>query len=150
MKIFIDGDGCPVKSEVYKVAARYDLHVTVVANKPMNIPLSPKIEMVVVPGSFDAADDWIAERVIENDIVVTADIPLADKCIKKGARVLGTKGEEFTADSIGDAMATRELLNTLRQSGQNLGGPSPFDKRDRSRFLERLDQIIQSIRQKLR
>jgi uncharacterized protein YaiI (UPF0178 family) len=146
LKIFVDADGCPVKDEVYKVATRYNLNVTLVANHPLNIPLNPKFEMVVVSGGFDAADDWVAEKIDLNDIAITADIPLADRCLKKGARVLGTKGIEFTPDSIGDSLATRELLQTLRNGLGNIGGPAPFEKKDRSNFLAKLDQIIQSIK----
>ena len=147
LHLYIDGDGCPVKEEAYKVADRYQLKVTVVANKPMLVPSNNRTRMVVVrSGHLDAADDWIAEHVERNDIVVTADIPLADRCLKKGARVLGTKGEEFTEDGVCDAMATRELMQTLRQFGSMGGGPAPMDKKDRSRFLGKLDQIIQSLK----
>lgn len=146
LHIYIDGDGCPVKEEVYRVAERFQLPVTVVANKPMKVP-SPGVKMVVVrSGHLDAADDWIAENAVTNDIIITADIPLAHRCLQKGARVLGPKGEEFTKDSICDAMATRELMQTLRQFGDVRGGPAPMDKKDRSRFLGKLDQIIQAIR----
>ncbi|MGZ3651634.1 MAG: YaiI/YqxD family protein [Bdellovibrionota bacterium] len=143
--IFIDGDGCPVKDETYRVADRYQLGVTVVANKPMTVP--GKVKMIVVrSGHLDAADDWIAEHAETNDIVITADIPLADRCLKKGARVLGTTGEEFTHDNVGDFLATRELMQTLRQTGEARGGPPPMDKRDRSRFLGKLDQIVQALK----
>ena len=146
IQIFIDGDGCAVKDEVYRVADRYQLTVTVVANKPMKIPSNARTKMVVVrDGHLDAADDWIVEHVSLNDIVITADIPLADRCIKIGARVLGPKGEEFTEDNVGDSMATRELMQTLRQMGAAKGGPAPMDKKDKSRFLGKLDQIVQSI-----
>jgi len=147
LHVFIDGDGCAVKEEVYRVTDRYQLQVTVVANKPMNVPYNERTKMVVVrEGHLDAADDWIADQAGSNDIVITADIPLADRCLKKGARVLGPKGEEFTHDSIGDAMATRELMQTLRQFGGGKGGPAPMDKKDKSRFLGKLDQIIQAIK----
>lgn len=147
LHVFIDGDGCAVKEETYRVADRYQLHVTVVANKAMNVPSNSRTNMIVVrSGHLDAADDWIAENVQAKDIVITADIPLADRCIKKGARVLGPKGEEFTEDGIADAMATRELMQTLRQFGENRGGPPPMDKKDRSRFLGKLDQIIQALK----
>ncbi|MGZ3695972.1 MAG: YaiI/YqxD family protein [Bdellovibrionota bacterium] len=149
MKIFIDADGCAVKEEVYRVADRYQLPVTLVANKAMNYPQNERTKMVVVAtGHLDAADDWIAEHVEAGDIVVTADIPLADRCIKKGARVLGPKGIEFTEDAIGDAMATRELMKNLREIGEGRGGPAPMDKKDKSRFLGKLDQIIQSLKRK--
>lgn len=147
LHIYIDGDGCAVKEEVYRVAERYQLQVTVVANKAMNIPVNPRTKMVVVrAGHLDAADDWIATHVEKGDIVVTADIPLADRCLKAGARVLGPKGEEFTEDSVCDAMATRELMQTLRQFGNVGGGPAPMDKKDRSRFLGKLDHIVQALR----
>lgn len=148
LNVFIDADGCPVKDETYKVAARYQLKVFVVANKRMNVPLHPSIEMVVVPEGADEADNWIAEHIDENDICVTTDIPLADRCLKKKARVLGCRGDEFTEDMIGDALATRELLKHLRELGEVKGGPPPMEKRDRSQFLSSLDQIIQSIKRK--
>ena len=146
LHLFIDADGCPVKEEIFKVAARYDLFVTLVANKPMRTPLRTKIKMEVVPGNFDAADDWIVENVQEKDIVVTGDIPLADRCIKKNARVIGHKGNEFTPDNIGDVMASRELLIHLRQTGEAKGGPSAMTPKDRSQFLSKLDQVIQSLK----
>jgi len=143
--IYIDADGCAVKDEVYKVAARYKFKVILVANKAMKIPLNPLIELIVVSGEFDAADDWIAEHIQVKDICITADIPLADRCIKKQARVVGPKGVEFTPDSIGDALATRELMARLREMGEARGGPAPMEKKDKSQFLSKLDQIIQSI-----
>lgn len=145
LHIFIDGDGCSVKNETYKVAERYGLAVTVVANSPMNVPAFAQM-VVVRSGHLDAADDWIAENAGENDIVITADIPLAHRSLQKGARVLGPKGDEFTVDSVGDAMATRELMQTLRQFGDQRGGPAPMTPKDRSKFLGKLDQIVQSIR----
>ena len=146
MKIYIDADGCPVKDETYRVAERYQLKVIVVANKPLKIPASPLIEMRVVGGGFDAADDWIVENTQARDIVITADILLADRCVKKSVRVLGPKGEEFTEDNIGSAVASRELMQNLQHMGEMRGGPAPMDKKDRSRFLGKLDQIIQSIK----
>jgi uncharacterized protein YaiI (UPF0178 family) len=149
LHIFIDGDGCAVKEETYRVAERYGLLVTVVANKPMNVPSNSRTNLVVVrSGHLDAADDWIAENVQPCDIVITADIPLADRCLKKGARVLGPKGEEFSEEGICDALATRELMQTLRQFGEQRGGPAPMDKKDKSKFLSKLDQIIQGIKRK--
>lgn len=148
MKIYIDGDGCPVKDETYKVAARYQLSVIVVANKSINVPLHPSIQMKVVPQGPDEADNWIADNIQENDICITADIPLADRCLKKNAKVLNVRGEEFTEDMIGDAMATRELLKQLREMGEVKGGPPPFEKRDRSAFLGSLDRIIQGIKRR--
>lgn len=143
LDIYIDADGCPVKDEVYKVARRYGLQVFVVCNTAMNVPLDERIRRVVVTGRFDAADDWIVEHVGEGDIVVTADIPLAARSLEKGAQVIGTKGHPFTEDSIGDALATRELMDQLRQSGVVRGGPAPMGKEDRSRFLSELDRTIQ-------
>ena len=145
-KIFVDADGCPVKDEVYKVAERYKMKVILVANKWLNIPSNSLFEMQVVDGGFDAADDWIVEKVVGKDIVITADILLADRCIKKGARVLGNKGDEFTEDNIGSAVANRELMQNLRHMGEIRGGPAPMDKKDKSRFLGTLDQIIQSLK----
>ena len=149
LTIYIDADGCPVKDEVYKVAARYQLPVKVVANKRINIPLHISIEMVVVEAGPDVADNWIAEHIEEFDICITTDIPLADRCLKKQARVLGARGDEFTEDMIGDAMATRELMKELREMGQVGGGPAPFAPRDRSQFLSNLDRIIQSVKREL-
>ena len=148
LNIYVDGDGCAVKDEIYKVAARYELKVFLVANKAMGFPFNQNIEMVVVTGGIDAADDWIAEKIGVGDIAVTSDIPLADRCIKKQARVLGPKGIEFTEDSIGSALAMRELMSNLRHMGEMRGGPAPMEKRDRSKFLSVLDQIIQSVRKR--
>ena len=145
LKIFIDADGCPVKDEVYRVARRYGLEVALVANSRMRVPADATFEMVVVEGKFDAADDWIVEHVEADDVVITADIPLAARCLELGARVLGLKGREFTQDSIGEALASRELMSELRDLGVATGGPAPFDKRDRSRFLQRLDEIVQGV-----
>ncbi len=143
--ILVDADACPVKGEIYRVAERYRLPVFVVANRPLRTPPVPWIETVVVGGRFDAADDWIAARVETNDIVVTGDIPLAARCLKKGARVLGPTGRALTDDNIGEALASRELTAHLRELGIATGGPPPFHPRDRSRFLQGLDAIIQSI-----
>jgi uncharacterized protein YaiI (UPF0178 family) len=146
LTIYIDADGCPVKDETYKVAARYQLKVFVVANKRINIPLHPTIEMIVVSSGPDEADNWIAENIAEHDICITTDIPLADRCLKKNAKVLGARGDEFTEDMIGEALATRELMKELREMGQVGGGPAPFQPRDRSQFLSSLDRIIQKIK----
>ena len=146
MPLYIDADACPVKEEVYRVARRYAVKVFVVANAPIRVPREDLMELVVVPGGFDAADDRIVESVAAGDIVITADIPLADRCLRAGARVLGPKGEEFTEDAIGDALATRALLDMLRQSGEFGGGPAPFAKADRSRFLGKLDELIHAVR----
>ncbi|MFQ5720011.1 MAG: YaiI/YqxD family protein [Acidobacteriota bacterium] len=144
--IFIDADGCPVKEEVYRVARRHDLRVKVVANRWMRRPDRDEIEMVVVGDRFDAADDWIVERVAKNDIVVSADIPLASRCLARGAHVLGHAGRAFDEDNIGEALASRELMSQLRDLGTVTGGPAPFSRKDRSRFLERLDETIRTIR----
>jgi uncharacterized protein YaiI (UPF0178 family) len=135
---------------VYQVARRYAIKVYVVANAPVRVPAEDLIELVVVRGGFDAVDDWIADRIGAGDIAITADIRLADRCLRRGARVLGPKGLAFTAEAIGDAVATRALLDMLRQSGQFSGGPAPFTKADRSRFLSKLDETIHAIRRDLR
>ncbi len=144
-RIYVDGDACPVKDEVYRVAKRYEVPVTVVAEAWMRTPESDSIELVVVKGDFDAADDWIVEHVSDDDLVITADIPMADRCLKTGARVLGHRGREFTSESIGEAMARRELSAELREMGIQTGGPKPFDKRDRSQFLQALDVILTAM-----
>ena len=146
MPIYIDADACPVKEEVYRVARRYGIKVFVVANAPIRVPNEDLIELVVVRGGFDAADDRIVEDASAGDIVITSDIPLADRCIRSGARVLSPKGVEFTEDAIGNALATRALLDMLRQSGEFGGGPAPFAKVDRSRFLGKLDELIHTVR----
>ena len=146
LHIFVDADACPVKQEVYRVAGRYHLDVTLVANSWMRVPNERWIALEVVGGEFDAADDWIVEHVQPDDIVITADIPLASRCLKAGARVIGSTGKPFTDNNIGDAVATRDLLSELRGAGEITGGPPPLEKRDRSRFLQKLDDVIQSIR----
>ncbi len=146
MVIYIDGDACPVKDEVYRVARRYELKVVVVSNASIFVPKSELIEMVVVRSGFDSADDWIVEHAEDGDIVVTSDIPLAERCLRKQARVLGPKGLAFTEETIGEAMATRALHDMLRQSGVMGGGPAPFAKEDRSRFLGKLDETIHAVR----
>lgn len=148
LHIFIDGDGCPVKQEVYRVAQRYGLKVTLVSNARMSAPQEEWLEVVVVHGQFNAADDWIVDHVGEKDIVITGDIPLASRCLEKDAQVLGPSGHIFTKASIGDAVATRELLSHLRDLGMITGGPAAFTKKDRSRFLQSLDQAIQAVRRK--
>ena len=146
--IYVDGDACPVKDEVYRVAQRYALRVLLVSNAWLRAPHEDWIELVVVGEELDAADAWIVEHVTENDIVVTADIPLAALCLEKGAGVLGPKGRPFTEDSIGVALATRELMSQLREMGEVSGGPAPFEKRDRSQFLQALDQMVHAIRKR--
>jgi len=146
--IYVDGDACPVKDEVYRVAQRYALRVLLVSNAWLRAPHEDWIELVVVGEELDAADAWIVEHVTENDIVVTADIPLAALCLEKGAGVLGPKGRPFTEDSIGGALATRELMSQLREMGEVSGGPAPFEKRDRSQFLQALDRMVHAIRKR--
>jgi uncharacterized protein YaiI (UPF0178 family) len=146
LHIFIDADACPVKKEVYRVADRYKLDVTLVANSWMRVPEGARIELKVVSDSFDAADDWIVENVQANDIVITADIPLADRCLKMGALVIGSTGKQFSEDSIGEALATRELLSELRDAGLMMGGPKPLQESDRSYFLQQLDNMIQAVK----
>lgn len=148
LHIYVDADSCPVKQEVYRVARRYELNVTLVANAWMRTPDHPGIALEVVDDGFDAADDWIVDHVETDDIVVTADIPLASRCMQNGARAIGSTGRPFTEDNIGEAVATRDLLAVLRGGGEITGGPPPLTKRDRSRFLQTLDEVIQSIRRK--
>jgi uncharacterized protein YaiI (UPF0178 family) len=146
ISLYIDADACPVKAEIYRVAERYGLKVYVVSNSYINVPRDPRIERVVVSDGFDAADNWIAERVGPEDIVITSDIPLADRSLKKGAAAIGSTGIAFTASSIGMAMANRELMSNLRAMGEITGGPKPMSPRDRSRFLSTLDETIQKLR----
>ncbi|MCK4881606.1 MAG: YaiI/YqxD family protein [Candidatus Omnitrophica bacterium] len=143
--IFIDADACPVKSEVYRVAGRYKLDVTLVANSWMRVPDEGSIKLEVVGENFDEADDWIVEHASAHDIVITGDILLASRCLKEGAYVIGSTGRSFTDNNIGDAVATRSLMADLRESGEITGGPPPFKKSDRSQFLQELDRVIQSI-----
>jgi len=146
LQIYVDADACPVKAEVYRVAGRYGLRVWVVANSFMNVPADPLIERVVVADGFDAADDWIAARAAPGAIVITADVPLAGRCVKAGAAVIGPTGRPFTEASIGMAVATRNLLQDLRAMGEATGGPKPFSARDRSRFLSALDEAVVRLR----
>lgn len=146
LAIYVDADACPVKAEIYRVAGRYGLRVFVVANSFINVPRDPLIERVVVSDGFDAADDWIVDHLVPGDIVVTSDIPLADRSLKKGAAAIGSTGVPFTASSIGMAMANRELLSNLRAMGEVTGGPKPMSQRDRSRFLSALDEAIHKRR----
>ena len=146
LTIFIDADACPVKDETYKVAARYSLKVFVIANQWMQIPLDPKIEMVIVEGGFDSADDWIVEHIEACDILITSDLLLADRCLKKKARVLGSKGKELDEENIGNVLGARELMSHLRDLGSKGTGPKPMTKVDRSQFLSKLDQIIQALK----
>jgi uncharacterized protein len=144
--IYVDSDACPVKPEVVRVAKRHEFAVTFVSNSWMRLPEEWDAELVVVEGQFDAADDWIVEHVAKDDIVVTADIPLVHRCMKMGARVVDPQGRIFNDENIGNILATRDLLHVLRGAGEISGGPAPFQKEDRSRFLQALDQIIQDIK----
>lgn len=145
-RILVDGDACPVKEEVYKVAYRHAVPVAVVSNSYFRVPQHPLVEQVVVSDKFDAADDWIAERANAASIVVTADILLAERCVKAGATVLSPTGKPFTANSIGSAVATRAIMADLRAGGDIVGGPAPFAKADRSRFLSALDAACVRLR----
>ena len=146
LHLYVDADACPVKQEVYRVAKRYGLAVTLVSNSWMRVPDEPWITLEVVGDGFDAADDWIVERAEPGDLVVTADVPLASRCLERGARVVGPTGKPFTEANIGAAVATRNLLADLRGAGEVTGGPPPLTKRDRSRFLQSLDEAVQAIR----
>lgn len=148
LDIFVDADGCPVKEEIYRVARRHGLGATVVSNARIRIPQEDRFTLVVVGERFDAADDWIVEHVDRDDIVISSDIPLASRCLKKGAVVLNQRGGAFTEDNIGPALANRELLAHLRDLGTLTGGPAPFSDRDRSRFLHRLDETIRAVRRR--
>lgn len=145
--IYIDADACPVKQEVYRVAERHvlkgaALKVFVVSNSPIAVPRDEMVERVVVGGGMDEADNWIAERAGRGDIVITADIPLASRCVKNGATVLAPNGKPFSEESIGMTLATRNLMDSLRSAGAVTGGPKPFAPRDRSNFLSALDQAL--------
>ncbi|HLP30361.1 MAG TPA: YaiI/YqxD family protein [Geothrix sp.] len=154
LRIFVDADACPVKEEIFRVATRCGLRVLLVSNSPLRVPRNPLFESVVVAkGQFDGADDWIVEQIGATDIAVTSDIPLAARCLEKGARALDPKGRVYSPDSIGDALATRELMTHLRAmgaEGELGGGPPPFTARDRSTFLQRLDDLIQALRRSRR
>ena len=144
--ILVDADACPVKEEIYKVAYRHEVPVTIVSNSFLRVPDHPLIGREVVSDSFDAADDWIAERAGAASVVITADILLADRCIKAGASVIGPNGKSFTANSIGAAVATRAIMADLRAGGDAIGGPPPFSKADRSRFLSALDEVLVKLK----
>jgi len=150
MRIFIDADACPVKDEVYKVAARYGISTTVVSNSFIAIPASPLIERMIVDAGPDVADDWIAERCQPGDIVVTNDIPLADRVLKAGGAAIAPNGRAFTPDSIGSALAQRSIMEHIRSTGEITGGPKPFDRTARSRFLQALDEAVNRERRRRR
>ncbi len=140
--VYVDADACPVKNEIYRVAGRHGVKVMVVSNSPIAVPRDPLIERIVVAAGLDEADNWIAGRASRGDIVITADIPLASRCVKAGAGVIAPNGRAFTEDSIGMALATRNLMDSLRSAGTITSGPKSFSPRDRSSFLSALDQAI--------
>jgi hypothetical protein len=143
VRILVDADACPVKEEIYKVAFRLEVPVTLVTNQHLRVPPHPLIERITVSAAFDAADDWIAEAAAPGAVVVTADILLADRCLKAGAAVISPTGKPFTSASIGAAVATRAIMADLRAGmGEGIGGPAPFSKTDRSRFLQALDEAL--------
>lgn len=146
IRVYVDADACPVKDEVFRVAGRYGLHVFVVSNGFLNLPREPWIERVIVGDTFDAADDWIAERASPGAVVITADVPLASRCVKAGGVALSPTGKAFTDASVGMALATRNLMQELREAGAITGGPKPFSKSDRSAFLGALDRTIVRLR----
>jgi uncharacterized protein YaiI (UPF0178 family) len=146
IEIYVDADACPVKPEVYRVAGRHGVRVFVVSNSMLAVPRDPLVERVVVGAGFDAADDWIAERARPGAVVVTADIPLAHRCVAAGATVIGPTGKPFTEASIGMALATRNLMEDLRAMGDVTGGPKPFSQKDRSAFLSALDLALVRLR----
>jgi uncharacterized protein YaiI (UPF0178 family) len=142
LRVLVDADACPVKEEVYRVAYRRGVPVRVVSNAHLRVPPHPLIERVVVSDAFDAADDWIVEAADARTVVVTGDILLADRCLKKGATVIGNNGKPFTSASIGGAIATRAIMADLRAGAGMTGGPAPFARADRSRFLQALDEAL--------
>lgn len=146
LEIYVDADGCPVKDGVYRVAGRYGLTVWMVANAWLRVPDDPLVRRVTVGEGLDRADDWIAERIGPGDVVITADIPLAARCVAKGARVVTSAGRRLDEASIGAALADRNLMTALRETGEIRGGGRPFTKQDRARFLNALDATIQAIR----
>jgi uncharacterized protein len=147
-RIYVDADACPVKDEIYRVAIRHGLPVSVVAGNFIRVPQDPLIERVAAGSGMDAADDWIAERARSGDIVVTADIPLASRCVKAGAEVIAPNGKPFSEESIGMTLAMRNLMTDLRSSGEITGGPKSYSPRDRSAFLSALDQAIRRIQRR--
>lgn len=149
LNVFIDADACPVKQEVFRVAERFKLGVTLVSNMHMRIPENPRVKLVIVESGPDEADNWIVENATEGDIVITADIPLAGRSLKKGAGVISPSGRLFTEDNIGQILATRNLMADLRDLGEITGGPAPFTKKERSNFLQQLDTLIHSILRRL-
>ncbi|MBK3663892.1 YaiI/YqxD family protein [Bradyrhizobium diazoefficiens] len=147
-RIYVDADACPVKDEIYRVAGRHALRVSVVAGNFIRVPQDPLIERIAAGAGMDAADDWIAERAGPGDIVITSDIPLASRCVKAGADVIAANGKPFTEESIGMTLAVRNLMTDLRSAGEVTGGPKSFAPRDRSTFLSTLDQTIRRIQRR--
>lgn len=145
LTIYVDADACPVKDEVYKVARRFAMKVFVVANSTMRVPADALFEVIVRAG-FGAADDWIAEHIGPCDVCVTADVPLAARCVANGAVAVDPKGRVFTADNIGEALAMRDLMEQLRTTGEASGGPAPMTAKDRSQFLSQLDRVLNAAR----
>jgi hypothetical protein len=151
-EIFVDGDACPVREEVYRVASRLSLQVIVVSNgsRPIRPPGLDNVRMITVDDKADAADDWIAGKITQADICVTADIPLASRCLAMGARAIAPTGKVWTSDNIGHALAGREVARHLRELGSGGGGPAPFSRADRSKFLSALDTLVQAARREQR
>jgi len=145
-EIYVDADGCPVKEEVYRVAGRYGLKVWVVANAWLRVPEGPLVTRVTVSEGLDRADDWIVERIGPGDVAITSDVPLAARCVERGARAIAPDGRRFDAASIGAALADRNLMTALREAGEIMGGGRPFTRQDRARFLNALDAAIQAVR----
>jgi uncharacterized protein YaiI (UPF0178 family) len=146
VRIVVDADACPVKEQIYRVAARYGLPVLLVANAPMRLPAQVGVELVHVPGSFEVVDDWIAEQTEPGDVVATADILLAARVVDRGAVCVDFRGKEFTADALGGLLASREIAQQLRGAGVYTGGPPPFSPRDRGRFASKLDEVVNRLR----
>ena len=148
IQIYIDADACPVREETYKVALRHNVPVCVVSNSFVRVPVHSLISRQIVSDSFDAADDYIAERAAPGIVVITADIPLADRCLKAGAKVIAPNGKAFTEDSIGSALAVRAIMSDLRAGamGENIGGPPPFSPRDRSTYLQSLHEVLVKLK----
>jgi uncharacterized protein len=143
--LYVDADSCPVKDEVYRVAARYQVEVVLVSNAWVRVPLEPWIRVEVVRGEPEAADDWIAEQAGPDDLVITADVPLAGRCVAGGLRALSPRGKVFDEATVGEALALRNLATHLRELGEVTGGPAPFSKRDRAAFLQKLDQLLSRL-----
>jgi uncharacterized protein YaiI (UPF0178 family) len=148
MKIYVDGDACPVKAEVVRVAERHNTMVYIVSNAYMRLPDSPLVSRIVVDDGFDAADNWIADRAVRDDLVITADIPLAHRCVQQGASVIGPTGRPFDTQNIGNALAMRDLKSVLRESGEIRDHNPSFSKKDRSQFLQQLELTIQEIKRR--